>query len=534
MAERKKPEHQAETQRAAVATDVAEREPQRRDVEVLQLQRMAAALRTGSAPPASGGPALLALQRHAGNGAMVTALRPAKHAPSVQRVGTFFDANIYDNPANKKQKAANVAAHLGEGVVNSLLAPVNPRWWYKAYTDIAEIKASDYGDSGSKIAKTFAVLAGTSQVLQKVATIAGIVSLLASIAGAVTGGAAVAVGAVAGFIAMLASGLAATIQLILMLRNAGSLSDDDRKKRFFADLASFIGSALGAVAGGIGTNFGDAGVAGAGAAVTDKFIAGGEMAKVWAGTGFAQVFGTTGDAVSEGIVQTKLEDGAALQRLTAPKGAENDPEQAGALAALLAASGSEVTAAGASGKRGEAKATDASKIVELLGSPAKGADVPGAKGSALPAGSAATELPGKIGELASTDAASMGKGIEKERDPAKLDAIETKVEQVEQTVEGSSSGAAKKKPSMFKRFGSWLADKAMGLKGRLARAIAKAKASLMGFAAKLFGVSDQFKDLTQDAPLAQAEGKDQVELAKETAAEAGKASSLLARVRAGR
>lgn len=533
MAERKKPEQQTELQRAPGSTVVAERDGGRREVEVLQLQRVAASLRAGAPPPRSG-PALLALQGHAGNRAMASALRPAKPGPSVQRVGTFFDANVYDNPTTKAKKAANVAAHLGEGVLNSLIAPVNPRWWYKAYTDIAEIKATDYGDAGSKIAKTFAVLSGTSQVLQKVATIAGIVSLLASIAGAVTGGAAVAVGAVAGFIAMLASGLAAAIQLILVLRNAASLSDDDRKKRFFADLAGFIGSALGAVAGGIGTNFGDAGVAGAGAAVTDKFIAGGEMAKVWAGTGFAQVFGTTGDAVSEGIVQTKLEDGAALQRLTAPKGDAQDPEQGAALAALLSASGAEVTAAGASAKKGEAKAADAAKLVALLGAPVKGADVPGAKGSPLPAGSAATELPGKLGELASADGASMGKGLEKERDPAKLDAIETKVDQVEKAVDGGSSAAPAKKPSAFRRFGAWLADKAMGLKGRLSRAIAKAKASLMGFAAKLFGVSDDVKALTQAAPLAHAEGKAQVEVAKDTAAEAVKAASLLARVRAGK
>ncbi|MCC6386281.1 MAG: hypothetical protein IT302_02735 [Dehalococcoidia bacterium] len=439
----------------------------------------------------------------------------------------FLTGQIVDDSnkgsASTGKKVGQVAMAIGEGALNAFIAPVNPRWWAKAVLDIKGIKAADYG--GGTIGKVLAVLSGSSQVAQKVATIAGILGLALGIAGTLLAaaggaGAGLLVGAtICSLIAMIANGAAFVIQGVLLAANAirakaaGSMSTD-QKARMWKDFAALIGSALGVIAGGLGTNFGS-GSGGLGwSSGTDSVVAPAvsNVAKGWdqvASQGVTQPFGTIGDLASESVgVFTKKDPALAVQR-DPEEETESEGEGGGGVdvPGLLAAIGPFLGATDESKSQARTdkaeleaslEATEETKANLEKPVAAVGGDGKKAEGSDAPLGESISSAPAKLTEAAGQldeSAAETGSRTPNEEKLAETDQKLRGAEQQLGLQPGGQGGPSGQKPSMLSRAKMWLMRKFLNIKKRIKAVIAKAKAKFIGMVTDMLGISKKVGDL---------------------------------------
>lgn len=438
-----------------------------------------------------------------------------------------------------KSKVGKGVFNVGEGLLNATIAPLNPRWWYKAYTDIAGIKATDYG--GGTSGKVLAVLSGLSQIAQKVGTVAGVLSLALGIAGVILGslmgaGAACALGsAVCGLIAFIASGVAFVLQSILVVGNlikGAGKATGDQKKRLFSDIAALIGSALGMVGGGLGVNFGGGhGLfsdqtksvfegATQGLASTGQLVGGqvsgatsvaSQVGQQFGNAGLGQMFGTVSDATSEGLGSIAAKhDPFMAQRFPIPGSVQRDEDEGkesegGVDPGQLKSAISQFLGGVSQSKSDDRKVqTDMSKSIEAIDETTKRADtplssVPGAK-SGMPemtVSQGAQQIPGKAAE-----AQQAVEEVEKKTDePAKFKKSDSeKIEKAGKDVKEAEdklgvTGEEPKKPSMFKRFKDWLVSKVLNIKQRIKKIAQAAKAKIISFTMDVFGISKDMEEL---------------------------------------
>lgn len=461
---------------------------------------------------------------------------PPQQQPPQQQGGTppvssnFATYGIKEG-TGPQSKLAKGAMNVGEGILNAVVAPLNPRWWYKAYSDIAGIKASDYG--GGAAGKVLAVLSGISQVCQKISAVAGVVGLALGIAAAILGalmgaGAACALASsICGLIAFIASGVAFILQAILVIGNGirGAWgAGGDQKKRLLADIAGLIGTALGTAAGGLGVNFGGGqGLFNSGTkSVADTMVGGfsnagdlvngqvqgatsvasqvgGEFAK----TGFGQGFGTVSDMVSEGVGGVSpRHDPAIAQRQAAAAATfvqrEDDPSE------LKSAIGQFITGLGQSRAQDQKVESDMQSSIDAADATAKKIDTPlsqtgggGGMGGDMSIGSSSEALPSKLSETdkaldeSANTAEKTGKFSKK--DEAKLEKADTDVAAAEEKM-GVTAEPPKKK-SLFRRFKDWLVNKVLNIKARIKKVIQSAKLKIASVAMDVLGVSSKVGDL---------------------------------------
>ncbi|MFN8507523.1 MAG: hypothetical protein U0547_08150 [Dehalococcoidia bacterium] len=439
----------------------------------------------------------------------------------------FLTGQIVDDSnkgsASTGKKVGQVALAIGEGALNAFIAPVNPRWWAKAVLDIKGIKAADYG--GGTIGKVLAVLSGSSQVAQKVATIAGILGLALGIAGTLLAaaggaGAGLLLGAtVCSLIAMIANGAAFVIQAVLLAANAiraksaGSTSTD-QKARMWKDFAALIGSALGVIAGGLGTNFGG-GSGGLGwSSGTDSVVAPAvsNVAKGWdqvASQGVTQPFGTIGDLSSESIgVFTKKDPALAVQR-DPEEEKESEGEGGGGVdvPGLLAAIGPFLGATDESKSQAQTDKTELEASLEATEQTKENLEKPvsavagdgkKAEGSDAPLGESISSAPSKLTEAAGQldeSAADTGSRAPNEEKLAETDVKLRSAEQQLGIQPGGQGGPSGQKPSLLSRAKTWLMKKFLNIKKRIKAVIAKAKAKFITMVSDMLGISKQVGDL---------------------------------------
>jgi len=439
----------------------------------------------------------------------------------------FLTGQIVDDTnkgtASTGKKVGQVAMAIGEGALNAFIAPVNPRWWAKAVLDIKGIKAADYG--GGTVGKVLAGLSGTSQIAQKVATIAGILGLALGIAGTLLAaaggaGAGLLLGAtVCSLIAMIANGAAFVIQGVLLAANAirgkiaGSVSTD-QKARMWKDFAALIGSALGVIAGGLGTNFGGGsgglGWSGASDSVVAPAVSG--VAKGWdqvASQGMTQPFGTIGDLSSESIgVFTKKDPALAVQRdPEEEKEAEGEggggvdvPGLLAAIGPFLGATDESKTQARSDKAELEQSLEATEQTKENLEKPvsAVAGDGKRAEGSDAPLGESISSAPAKLTEAAGQldeSAADTGSRAPNEEKLAETDQKLRGAEQQLGMQPGGSGATSEQKPSLLSRAKAWLAKKFLNIKKRIKAVIAKAKAKFIGMVSDMLGITKKVGDL---------------------------------------
>ncbi|MCZ2108674.1 MAG: hypothetical protein LC118_03770 [Dehalococcoidia bacterium] len=438
-----------------------------------------------------------------------------------------------------KSKLGKGVFNVGEGLVNAAIAPLNPRWWYKAYSDIAGIKATDYG--GGTSGKVLAVLSGLSQIAQKVGSVAGVLSLALGIASVILGslmgaGAACALGsAVCGLIAFIASGVAFVLQSILVVGNlikgAGSATGD-QKKRLFSDIAALIGSALGMVGGGLGINWGGGhglfssgsqsvmdsatkGLASAGNLVNGQVVGAtstaSQVGQQFANAGLGQVFGTVSDATSEGFGSIAAKHDPFLAQRFPAIGAvqrdedEQDEGEGGANPGELKSAISQFLGAVTKSKSDDRKVqTDMLGSIKAIDETTMRADtplssVPGAKPGMpeMSVSQGAQQIPGKAAEAQQAVEEVEQKTGEpakfKKSDSEKIDKAGKDVKEAESKL--GITGEEPKKPSLFKRFKDWLISKVLNIKQRIKKIAQAAKARIISFTMDVFGISKDMEEL---------------------------------------
>lgn len=429
-------------------------------------------------------------------------------------------------------RIAKGAMNVGEGILNSIIAPINPRWWYKAYADLKGIKGTDYG--GGKTGTVLAVLSGLSQIAQKVSAVAGVVGLALGIAAAILGalmgaGAACALASsICGLIAFIASGVAFVIQAILVIANGvrGAWgAGGDQKKRFISDIAALIGTALGTAAGGLGVNFGgghglfsdqtksvadsmvsgfsNAGELGKNGVVTGATSVASQVGGEFTKTAFGQGFGTVGDMVSEGIqgkhdpaLAQRKPDGTPVQREGESESSEDQSELKSAIGQFL----SGLTESKTQDRKVQ---LDMQASMQAVDDTNKKINMPLSKtgasgpGSEISVGDGTDALSGKLTENDKAIDDAVGKTEETQKyskkDAGKLDKAETDVEQAEQKL--GIAGEKPKKKSLFKRFKDWLVAKVLNIKQRIKKALLAAKVKIAGIAMNVLGVSGKMGEL---------------------------------------
>ncbi|MEP7214897.1 MAG: hypothetical protein ABI782_01520 [Anaerolineaceae bacterium] len=480
-----------------------------------------------------GGPQVGGPQPQVGGGP-----QPQGGGQQPQGGGNFLTWGIEGN-TGIQNKVGKAAFNVGEGLLNALVGPLSPRWWSKARADILGIKKSDYGTGTS--ARVFQVLGITSQVVQKVGTVASVLSLALGIAGAVLGplmgaGAACALGsAVCGLIAFIASCTAFILQSVLVFGNlikqgwSAIKSDPDKKARFFGDLVGMIGSGLGVVGGGLGVNWGGGaglfnssstsvleqatqGIATSGTvangAVTGSSSQGALVGQQFANFSMGQMAGTTGDTAGEsiGALTRKYDPSAVVQREDESEGGESEggtpnPEElksgvAGVLSALSDSKSEDAKVK--KDMQGSIAAID--KVTQNINKPMSATGVEPPKDGAptdMPIASGVALMPGKVDQATQTldtieTETAQSKKYSK-KDSAKLENADEEVKKAEGQM--GITGEEPKKPGLFKRFKDWLVNKVLNLKNRIKKLGQAAKAKLVGAAMDVMGISEKFEDM---------------------------------------
>jgi hypothetical protein len=424
-----------------------------------------------------------------------------------------------------------IALGIADGAVNAFLAPVNPRFWVKAINDIKSISKDDYG--GGVWGNICRALGITSQVAQKLGTLFGIAALITGILGAVTWGAGAAVSAILSLCAMIAFGVAALLQVPLMATNVVAFKkggDTKRRKRFWSDLGAFIGSALGVVSGGIGTDFSQ-GLGGAKAVIEGSLSGYTEVGKVFAGSALMQPLGSTGDATSEGL--------ATIQQLPIPgvqrqgdKDGEPSPQNKDHLQAMIELVGAARGETGDAGAdmAGIAKAKGAAeKVSTAMGGPLPAVAPPkGVKGS-MPAVTGVDAGP----TLVSNAEQSKSKMDEIDKDERPVKGDQGSLEKQEQDLADAETKlgltakptVGKRVKRFFGKIGGVLAKLARSIRKRVRKIIAKAREMVMNAMIDILGLRKDVNAMNAETPGFQNQLDRDMEDTKSIQADAPKAAA---------
>ncbi len=407
------------------------------------------------------------------------------------------------------KKVVKVAMGVSEGLLNSALALVNPRWYAKMVSDIRDIKPEEYG--GGKAGEHLVRLSRASQSFQKIMTVLGIISLALGIAGTIltgavgAGAALLAVSSILGLISIIFAGAVFVMQNVLFWWNVAHYrsATPEQKKRMWSDLAAGIGAALAAIGGGLGLSPA-AFIPGAAPAVIEPLTSHipSDIGKTIAQTGIGQVFGTTSDITSESIGVMTAEDDETPE--PAPSSGGATPEQVvaavGEVAPLVIGEGTASTTQALKDQKGLGESLKAvNQSLEALNMPADKAPAPEnikkqAQGKSMPVAQGLQAAPGLLNDAnqaldqGTQDAARPGHVEDsKESMLVKADSDLGKVE-AEMGIEAEPE--EKKKPSVGQRIKGWLATPFKALKKRIARVLARAKAKIISITLEVMGVKE--------------------------------------------
>jgi hypothetical protein len=470
--------------------------------------------------------------------------------------------NVNSRKYKHLKRTGRVTLNVLEGAANAFIAPLNPRWYYKAFSDVKGISADDYG--GGKVGKVMQRLAQTSQVVQKAATLIGVAALIAGVVGAAgagfgAGAPALAASAVLGFMGMILSGIAFILQAILTTANIVQwVKTGNRPAKFWSDLLAGLGAALGVVAGGLGTNFGTAlnegglGVSGAAtSSVFDPAIANySGVGQQFAGAGFSQAFGTTGDTASEtaDVLQAAPEDENASPSTVAEPDAPAmpTPEDLQEIASLVTQEATDSQQKSERDKEGFTKSLEAMDEVEAKMAMPIGSAKPIAKlkqttqGTDMPIGEAVAQAPKTLQDAhdsidAATQDAESAKISESDSAArAKLDKADRDLDTAESEL-GESTTAEKaeteptekgKRSGTWKRFKHWVTTRAFKLKKRFKGLMAKVKAKVTSAMMDFLGITEQVEALKVAIAEQKAQTPAEIAEAIETANQASQAQEL--------
>ncbi len=470
--------------------------------------------------------------------------------------------NVKSQKHKHRNRAGRVTLNVLEGAANAFIAPLNPRWYYKAFSDVKGISADDYG--GGKVGKVMQRLAQTSQIVQKAATLIGIAALIAGVVGAAgagfgAGAPALAASAVLGFMGMILSGIAFILQAVLTTANIVQwVKTGDIPPKFWSDLLAGLGAALGVVAGGLGTNFGTAlnegGLSISGAATSSVFdpaIANySEVGQQFAGAGFSQAFGTTGDAASEtaDVLQAAPEDENASPSTVAEPDASAmpTPEDLQEIASLVTQEATDSQQKSERDKEGFTKSLEAMDEVEAKMAMPIGSAKPIAKmkqttqGADMPIGEAVAQAPqtlqdahdsidaatqdGESAKISESDSAARAKLDKANQD---LDTAESELGESTTAEKAETEPVEKEnKSGSLKRFKHWVTARVFKLKKRFKGLMAKVKAKVTSATMDVLGITEQVEALKVAIAEQKAQTPAEIAEAIETANQASQAQEL--------